>query len=90
MSDDTKATSQAEASRTNDAVHIAEAEVKVDLRSPEFLLAAAIIGIFAAALFVFKTEQLQTALIGAVSISVGYFLNTQRNRKVDAPKGLDK
>jgi hypothetical protein len=83
MSDDIQADNSTKTSRSNDAVHMAEAEVKVDLRSPEFILAATIVGIFAAALFVFKSEQLQTALISAVSIAVSYFLNTQRHRKVD-------
>ena len=71
--------------RANDAIHMAETELRVDIRSPEFLIAGSIVIIFAAALFYFGTEQLQTALISALSMAVGYFLGSQRQRKVGQP-----
>lgn len=87
MADDIKASSEAATSRASDAIHMAEAEIKVDLRSPEFIIAFAIVLMFGAALFFFGSEQLQTALISALSMAVGYFLGSQRQRKVS---GVDK
>jgi hypothetical protein len=75
--------SEAEATRATAAIHVAETELKVDLRSPEFIIAYTVIILFGASLFLYHSEQLQTALISSVSMALGYFLGSQRQRKVD-------
>jgi hypothetical protein len=75
-----------ETARVADSIHVAETELKVDLRSPEFIIAIGILVLFGAALFKFQTEQLQTALISALSMAVGFWLGQQRQRKIEQKK----
>lgn len=66
-------------------VRMAQVANKIDLLSPEFIIALLIVLTFNVAIFVFRTEDLRGALIVQVGVAVGYYLSETRHRRKVGP-----
>lgn len=67
------------------AIRMAQAANRIDLLSPEFIIALLIVIAFNIALFIFRSEDLRGALIGQFGVAVGYYLGQDRGRRQVGP-----